>query len=68
MELLDNIDQIAMEVHFDSIYPELWGNLDMFKSLLDKFISVNYHINNNACFERIDPKIMKYRAMPALAF
>lgn len=64
-DYLDYFDQITMEAHFGSIYPEMWGHLDMFKSLAEKFISVNYHINNNACF---GPDIMQYRAMPALAF
>lgn len=65
IDYLDYFDQIILEAHFGDIYPEFWGNLDMFRSLSDKFISVNYHINNFGCF---DQDVMQYRAIPALAF
>jgi hypothetical protein len=43
MEDLDYIDQIMLEIHFGIISQETWGNLDIFRSLTEKFISVNYH-------------------------
>jgi hypothetical protein len=63
-EFLDYIDQIIMEVHFDFIYPDIWGNLDIFRSLADKFVNVNYHMNNYACYNETLP----LRGMPARAF
>lgn len=50
LKYLDLIDQIVIELHFDSIYPEEWGMLDIFRTLSEKFVSVNYHNNNWGCF------------------
>ena len=30
VDKLENIDQIVAELHFDEIYPEEWGMLDIF--------------------------------------
>lgn len=40
-----------MEVHFDIWAPESWGNMDILKALADKFVNVNYHMNNYGCFQ-----------------
>ena len=37
------------ELHFDKIHPEEWGMLDIFETLASKFVSINYHMNNNGC-------------------
>ena len=51
-----------MEVHFDNLGPETWGNLDILKTLASKFVCVNYHMNNNGCFKS------PYRKLPSHAF
>ena len=47
--MLDNIDQIVGELHFGDIYGEEWGMLDIFRTLMTKFVNVNLHMNNYAC-------------------
>jgi hypothetical protein len=49
IEKLDYIDQIAGEIHLDQIYKEEWGMLDIFRTLADKFVMVNYHMTNWEC-------------------
>jgi hypothetical protein len=49
IDKLDYVDQIAGELHFGNIYPEEWGVLDMFRTLMTKFVNVNLHMNNWAC-------------------
>jgi hypothetical protein len=49
LEQLDYIDQIVAELHFDNLYPEEWGLIDIFKTLLTKFVPVNLHMNNHGC-------------------
>lgn len=52
LEYLDNIDQILMEVHlnFGAIkYSNVWGNADILRSIGEKFVSVNLHMNNYGC-------------------
>jgi hypothetical protein len=49
IDKLDNIDQIVGELHFGNIYPEEWGMLDIFRSIMTKFVNVNLHMNNYAC-------------------
>ena len=61
-EKLKYIDQIVAEIHFDQIYPEEWGVLDIFKSLMREFVSVNYHMNNYSCLKR------SYRKLGSNAF
>ncbi len=39
-----------MEIHFGEISPEIWGNLDIIRTLTDKFVNVNLHMNNFACY------------------
>ena len=51
VDKLENIDQIVAELHFDEIYPEEWGMLDIFETLMTKFVSVNYHMNNYGCLK-----------------
>ena len=48
-EYLDYIDQFILELHFVDLYPEEWGMLDIFRTLMTKFVSVNMHMNNNDC-------------------
>jgi hypothetical protein len=44
MEDLDYIDQIVIDLHFGpNQYLEYWGHLDIFRSLAEKFIPVNFH-------------------------
>jgi hypothetical protein len=57
MEDLDYVDQIVTELHFGGIgpnvwgiYPEAWGHLDIFRSLTEKFVIVNYHCMNGVRF------------------
>jgi hypothetical protein len=57
LKYLDLIDQIIMEVHLDNIYYEEWGMLDIFRTLADKFVNVNYHNNNHGCFQTGNRKI-----------
>lgn len=64
-EYLDYIDQIIMEVHFDEIDPEVWGNLDIFRTLADKFVNVNYHMNNYGCHYK---ERQPLRRVPSRAF
>ena len=52
VELLDFVDQLVMEIHFQILAPEFWGNLDILRTLASKFVNVNYHINNNGCFRK----------------
>ena len=54
MKDLDYIDQIIMELHFSDISPENWGQLDIFRGLMEKFIPVNFHQTNYACFKEHD--------------
>lgn len=49
--LLDKVDQIVGEFHLGHIYKEEWGMLDIFRTLADKFVVVNLHMTNFACFE-----------------
>ena len=49
VELLDYVDQMVGELHFDNIYREEWGMLDIFRTLMTKFVSVNLHMNNWGC-------------------
>jgi len=41
-----------------------WGNADIIKSLGEKFVSVNLHMNNNACLgqQAIQSKSRKFPA------
>ena len=48
-EYLDYIDQIVGELHFDFIYREEWGALDILRTLDSKFVNVNLHMNNYGC-------------------
>ncbi len=57
VEYLDNIVQIYMEAHFDFLGPEQWGYLDIFRTIADKFVNVNYNNNNNGCFKFYRPFI-----------
>ena len=69
LEYLDYIDQIVIEVHFDMYGPEYWGNLDIFRSILDKFYNINFHFNNHGCYNLFyDPEDVKLRGLPAHAF
>lgn len=49
LEQLDYLDQMVGELHFDSIYWEEWGMLDIFRSIMTKFVPVNLHMNNWGC-------------------
>lgn len=52
LEYLDYIDQILIEIHvnFGAIkYSNVWGNADILKSIGEKFVSVNLHMNNYGC-------------------
>jgi hypothetical protein len=64
-EDLDYIDQITIELHFDWIYPETWGHLDIFRSLAEKFIPVNYHASNWACHV---PDLLKWRRLISASY
>lgn len=66
-QYLDYIDQIVMEVHFDKLGPETWGNLDILKTLANKFVNVNYHMNNNGCFS-VHPSRKGFRKLKSHAF
>ena len=66
LEYLDYIDQLVMEIHFDKWAPESWGNLDILRSLSEKFYNVNYHMNNFGCFSKY-PKIEPYRKLKSHA-
>lgn len=49
---LDYVDQFIFEIHFNggaSLHPNFWGNLDIVRELGEKFVSVNFHVNNNGC-------------------
>jgi hypothetical protein len=64
-EYLDYIDQIVIEFHFGNIFPETWGHLDIYRSIADKFIPVNYHPNNFACYP---PYTTSYRGLKSKAY
>ena len=49
VEQLEFIDQITGELHFDVIYPEEWGMLDIFRTLREHFVPVDFHMNNYGC-------------------
>jgi hypothetical protein len=51
-----------IEIH---IISEEWGHLDIFRSLTDKFIPVNFHSNNNGCYP---PEIAKKRGLKSFAY
>ena len=36
-------------MHLEPIYFEEWGILDIFRTLADKFVMVNYHMTNWQC-------------------
>ena len=46
---LDYIDMIVAEFHFDTISRETWGQLDIFRTIMTKFVNVNLHMNNFGC-------------------
>ena len=64
IEHLDYIDQIVGELHFEKIYNEEWGMLDIFRSLMTKFVNVNYHMNNWGCMRgqnrRLNSKAVEF--------
>jgi hypothetical protein len=60
VELLDYVDQIAGELHFDTIYKEEWGMLDIFRTLMTKFVPVNLHHNNWGCMK---DRVLKSKAV-----
>jgi hypothetical protein len=48
-EYLEYIDQLIMEFHnpySEVIYPAFWGNIDTLRAIDEKFVSINYHMNN----------------------
>ena len=51
------------EFHFDEIYHEEWGVLDIIETLTDKFVSVNYHMNNYGCMTGKNNRKLKSRAV-----
>ena len=53
VEGLENIDQILMEVHFGKTFPEEWGMLDIYRTLMTYFVPVNLHMNNHGCIKSI---------------
>ena len=57
VDKLDNVDQITGELHFGKIYPEEWGMLDIFRTLMTKFVNVNLHMNNWGCFKKSQRKL-----------
>ena len=67
VEYLDNIDQIFMESHFDFLGREQWGYLDIYKTLAEKFVNVNFNNNNNGCFQAYKP-IKPERGLKSHAF
>lgn len=48
--MLEKVDMLLIEFHFQSIHPEEWGLLDIARTLAGKFVSVNYHFSNWSCF------------------
>lgn len=49
---LDYIDQLIVEFHLPGAsiqHLAYWGNLETLRSLSKSFVSVNLHMNNNAC-------------------
>lgn len=55
------MEQIVIEIHFKPIYYEVWGILDIMRSLDAHFISVNYHMNNWSCFKGDDKNIRRLK-------
>ena len=43
IELLKWIDQIVIEFHFAPIYPEEWGQIDIYRTISKYFVPVNFH-------------------------
>lgn len=41
---------MVVEFHLSPLYPEEWGMLDIFRTLKQHFVSVNYHMNNKGCW------------------
>ena len=64
IEQLDYIDMIIMEVH---LMNNRWGHLDIFKNLMEKFVSVNLHMNNYACFRYYSKQLLN-KGTPSWAF
>ena len=50
IEFTEYFDQLVIDLHF-SAGSDLWGHLDIIKSLNKEMIPVNVHSSNGACFE-----------------
>lgn len=60
VDKLDYIDQISGELHFAHIYREEWGMLDIFRTLMKKFVNVNLHMNNYACNNQANRRLKSF--------
>jgi hypothetical protein len=47
-------------MHFAPLHMDYWGKLDIIQTLGEKFIPVNYHVNNNDCFQTGQRKIKSH--------
>jgi hypothetical protein len=49
IQTLEHVDQIFGTFNFFG-KAEQWGYLDIFRTLTENFVPVNFHYNNKACF------------------
>lgn len=47
--LLDQVDQMTLQVHLTDGYGYVWGNLDIFKTIAERFYPVHLHMDKAHC-------------------